>query len=60
MPRVTKRKASKNDAPKRNSIKNELPTQEEDEPIVTTVDKTEEPTAKKGVKRKSSSTVEKV
>lgn len=60
MPKVTKRKASQNDAPKRNSIKNEIPTQEEDQPVVTTVDKTEESTGKKGVKRKASSTVEKV
>ena len=62
MPKVTKKKISKNDAPKRNSKTNELPTQEveEDQPIVTTVDKTDESTVTKGVKRKASSVVEKV
>ena len=55
MPKVTKRQASKNDAPKRKSKSNEtLEEEEEDQPVITVVDKTE---SKKGIKRKASASV---
>lgn len=63
MPKVTKKTVSKKDAPKRNSKTNEISTQEvaeEDQPVVTIVDKTDESTSQKGVKRKPSSVIEKV
>ncbi|CAF1231666.1 unnamed protein product [Rotaria sordida] len=56
MPKVTKRKVTKNDIPKRNSKNNE---EEEDTPMITTVDKTNESKSTKGIKRKASSSVEK-
>lgn len=55
MPKVTKRKASKNDAPTQISEDNES-LNEEEQPVITTV----ESKSKKGVKRKASSSVEKV
>jgi hypothetical protein len=59
MPKVTKRQASKNDAPKRNSKDNQSLTEEE-QPVITIVDKTDETKSKRGVKRKASVSAEKV
>jgi AP endonuclease-1 len=55
MPKVTKRQASRNDAPKRKSKSNETLDEEEDQPVITVVDKTE---SKKGIKRKASASVQ--
>jgi hypothetical protein len=60
MPKVTKRKVTKTDTPKRNSKASQSIKEEEDQPVVTIVDKTDESDSKKGVKRKASASVEKV
>ncbi len=59
MPKVTKRKANKNDTPKPN-LKDNKSLKKEDQPVITTVDKIDESTSQKGIKRKASSSVEKV
>jgi len=59
MPKVTKRKANKNDTPKRNTKDNESLTNE-DQPVITIVDNTDESKSTKGIKRKASASVEKV
>ncbi len=60
MPKVTKIKVNETDMPKRNSKNNQSIEDEEDQPVVTIVDKTDESNSKKGVKRKASASVEKV
>jgi hypothetical protein len=60
MPKVTKIKVNETDTPKRNSKNNQSIEDEEDQPVVTIVDKTDESNSKKGVKRKASASVEKV